>query len=59
MALYAVSLVYLFPIFMFILRKPTVFFVGDGVYVKSPIQVVLYVYAEVFCFSDALLLVSL
>ena len=39
-ALYAVSFVFLFPIFRFLLRL--VRLIGDGVYVESPIQVVLY-----------------
>ena len=60
-ALYAVSFVFLFPIFRFLLRKPSVLFallVIYGVYVESPIQVVLYVYAKVFCCADVLQVVS-
>ena len=59
-ALYAVSLVFLFPIFRFLLRKPSVLFafIADSVYVESPIQVVLYVYAKVFCCADVLQVVS-
>ena len=33
-------------------------FIGDGVYVEPPIQVVLYVYAKVFCCADVLQVVS-
>ena len=57
-ALYAVSFVFLFPIFRFLLRKCLVRFIGDGVYVESLIQVVLYVYAKVFCCADVLQVVS-
>ena len=60
-ALYAVSLVFLFPIFRFLLRKLSVLFafIADSVYVESPIQVVLYVYAKVFCCADVLQVVSM
>ena len=38
--------------------KCLICFIGDGVYVESPIQVVLYVNAKVFCCADVLQVVS-
>ena len=56
-ALYAVSFVFLFPISSEE-AECLVRFIGDGVYVESPIQVVLYVYAKVFCCADVLQVVA-
>ena len=59
-ALYAVSFVFLFPIFRFLLRKPSVLFaLLVMVSMWSPqFRVVLYVYAKVFCCADVLQVVS-
>ena len=55
-ALYAVSLVFFFSDFYVSSEEAEclVRFIGGGVYVESPIQVVLYVYAKVFCCADVL-----